>query len=129
MPVIYALRNALFLERPSAFQHQFVKSAEEERSHMTELEYKLINAKKKVTFEESKDSSDATEGMGDHASGVEAIQKNIRRKRGELKDKVQFKRKRAKVRISDLALPFFLLLYLFIIIIFTAFSSLFVFSP
>ncbi|CAK9168539.1 unnamed protein product [Ilex paraguariensis] len=51
VPVIIGLRNALLLEQPSAFQHQFAKSAEKERSHMTELEYQMINmgTKKLVT--------------------------------------------------------------------------------
>ncbi|KAK4401555.1 hypothetical protein Sango_0896200 [Sesamum angolense] len=56
-------RNALFLERPSTFQHEFAKTAEEERSHMTDLEYKMLKVKKKrVSTEEARDSSDANEG-------------------------------------------------------------------
>ncbi|XP_027072950.1 rRNA-processing protein utp23-like isoform X2 [Coffea arabica] len=96
VPLIYGLRNALFLEQPSAFQHQFVRSAEEDRSHMTDLEYKLLNVKKKnVAFEEAKDSSDANEDKNDGTLTVQAIQTNFRKKR-DLKDTVQFKRKRAK---------------------------------
>lgn len=97
VPVIYGLRNALFLEQPSAFQHQFVRSAEEDRSHMTDLEYKLLNVKKKnVAFEEAEDSSYANEGKDDGTFGVQAIQTNVRKKRGDMKDRVEFKRKRAK---------------------------------
>lgn len=109
VPVIYALRNALFLEQPSAFQHQFVKSTEEDRSHMTDLEYKLLNVRKKkiVDSEDAKDSSDVNEGKKDYTFGVQAIQTNIRKKRGDLKDKVQFKRKSAKVWIHDLASPIY----------------------
>ncbi|XP_027107137.1 rRNA-processing protein utp23-like [Coffea arabica] len=96
VPLIYGLRNALFLEQPSAFQHQFVRSVEEDRSHMTDLEYKLLNVKKKnVAFEEAKDSSDANEDKNDGTFTVQAIQTNFRKKR-DLKDTVQFKRKRAK---------------------------------
>ncbi|KAA8547582.1 hypothetical protein F0562_004011 [Nyssa sinensis] len=67
VPVIFGLRNALFLERPSAFQHYFVKSAEEERSHMTELEHKMLNMKRnnKLVTEEAGGSTDANEGVGD----------------------------------------------------------------
>lgn len=97
VPLIYGLRNALFLEQPSAFQHQFVRSAEEDRSHMTALEYKLLNVNKKnVAFEEAKDSSDANEDKNDGTFAVQAIQTNVRKKRGDLKDRVQFKRTRAK---------------------------------
>ncbi|CDP02904.1 unnamed protein product [Coffea canephora] len=96
VPLIYGLRNALFLEQPSAFQQQFVRSAEEDRSHMTDLEYKLLNVKKKnVAFEEAKDSADANEDKNDGTLTVQAIQTNFRKKR-DLKDTVQFKRKRAK---------------------------------
>ncbi|KAL2529937.1 PIN domain-like family protein [Forsythia ovata] len=56
VPVIYALRNSLFLERPSGLQHQFAKAAEEERSHMTKLEYKMLKKKKKVAIEEAADA-------------------------------------------------------------------------
>jgi len=42
VPLIYGLRNALFLESPSAFQRQYVKTSEEERLHMTEKEYKIL---------------------------------------------------------------------------------------
>ncbi|KAL3532816.1 hypothetical protein ACH5RR_006337 [Cinchona calisaya] len=97
VPLIYGLRNTLFLEQPSAFQHQFVKSAEEDRSHMTKLEYKLLNVKKKnVASEEVKDSSEANEGKEDHTFGFQAMQINMRKNGGDLNDKVQFKRKRAK---------------------------------
>ncbi|XP_049342671.1 uncharacterized protein LOC125806965 [Solanum verrucosum] len=65
VPVIFALRNALFLEQPSSFQRQFAKSAEEERLHMTDLESQIINT-------------------------------NVKRNGSDVKDKVRFKRKKAK---------------------------------
>ncbi|KAF3616786.1 hypothetical protein FXO38_34320 [Capsicum annuum] len=46
IPLIYALRNALFLEQPSPFPHQFVKSVEEEHLYMTDMKYN-DNAKHK----------------------------------------------------------------------------------
>lgn len=71
---------------------------------MTELEFKLLGVKKRsVAFEEAKNSSDANEGKDDDTFGFQAIRSNIRKKRGDLKDKIQFKRKRAKVRIRHLA--------------------------
>ncbi|KAM1499919.1 hypothetical protein ACFX15_022077 [Malus domestica] len=46
--VIYALRTALLLESPSDDQHQFVKTSEEQRLHMTDLEYKLLKKQKNI---------------------------------------------------------------------------------
>uniref|UniRef100_A0A5B6YH54 UTP23 sensor motif region domain-containing protein n=1 Tax=Davidia involucrata TaxID=16924 RepID=A0A5B6YH54_DAVIN len=98
VPVIFGLRNALFLERPSAFQHDFVKSAEEERSHMTELECKMLNMKRnnKLVTEEAGDSSDANEGGGDQILETHVVKTNSAKKRTDVKDKAQFKRKKAK---------------------------------
>ncbi|PKU63502.1 rRNA-processing protein UTP23 homolog [Dendrobium catenatum] len=42
VPVIYGLRNSLFLEQPSLNQKEFVKSTEEKRLHMDESEYQKI---------------------------------------------------------------------------------------
>ncbi|CAK9141771.1 unnamed protein product [Ilex paraguariensis] len=98
VPVIFGLRNALFLEQPSAFQHKFAKSAEKDRSHMTQLEYKMLNMskKKQLATEEEEDSSDVNEGVEGQISGCQALKTNNTRKRTDVKDKVQFKRKKAK---------------------------------
>ncbi|KAL6494832.1 hypothetical protein OROGR_031632 [Orobanche gracilis] len=97
VPVIYALRNALFLDRPSTFQHEFAKTAEEERSHITDLELKMLKLKKKrVANDEARDSSDANEDHEDHILETHDIRKNVKRNRLDAKDKAQFKRKRAK---------------------------------
>lgn len=97
VPVIYGLRNALFLEQPSPFQYQFAKAAEEERSHMSELEHKMLNMKKRrVAIEEQEDFSDGNEIKEDQTSRVSASKTNMRNKGKETKDKVQFKRKKAK---------------------------------
>lgn len=99
VPVIYGLRNALFIERPSAFQYQSAKAAEEQRSHMSELEHKMLNVKKRrVAIEEQEDFSDGNEIEEDHTSQVPAFKKNMRNKEKETKDKVQFKRNKAKVK-------------------------------
>ncbi|KAJ6395488.1 hypothetical protein OIU77_020689 [Salix suchowensis] len=60
VPLIFGLRNALFLEPPSAFQRQFAKNSEEERSHMTEKEAALLKKRTKDLVEnwEIGDSSD-----------------------------------------------------------------------
>ncbi|XP_057983507.1 uncharacterized protein LOC131168227 isoform X3 [Malania oleifera] len=99
VPVMFGLRKALLLEQPSAFQRQFVASSEEGRLHMTELEYDMLKrrTKNRQVSQESMDSSDADEGLGDPMSEIDAVRKtNTTRKRMGEKDKVQFKRKRAK---------------------------------
>ncbi|KAK7335869.1 hypothetical protein VNO80_27973 [Phaseolus coccineus] len=91
VPLIYGLRNALFLESPSAFQRQYVKTSEEERSHVTEKEYKILNGRvmNRQTYEEANKSiTEIREKVdsGDETINFEAVQK----------DKPLFKRKRAK---------------------------------
>ncbi|GFZ16267.1 PIN domain-like family protein [Actinidia rufa] len=103
VPLIFGLRNALLLEPPSAFQRQFAKSTEEERSQMSELEYKMLRMKKKTTLatEEAMESY-VNESEGDQNLHTQTVTKmNTGRKRKEVKDKIQFKRKKAKVMIRD----------------------------
>ncbi|CAK9139009.1 unnamed protein product [Ilex paraguariensis] len=77
VPVIIGLRNALLLEQPPAFQHQFAISAEKERLHMTELEYQMLNmGKTKLVTEEARDSSDFNEGVEDQISGSQVSKTN-----------------------------------------------------
>ncbi|XP_059657885.1 uncharacterized protein LOC132304299 isoform X2 [Cornus florida] len=98
VPVIFGLRNALFLEPPSAFQQRFVKCAEEERSHMTELEYEMLKMKKNKSLAtaDAGDSFDANEDLVDQSLGNQVVKANTVRKTIAVKDKVQFKRKKAK---------------------------------
>ncbi|KAI3520955.1 hypothetical protein L1887_10410 [Cichorium endivia] len=98
VPVIFALRNALFLEPPSQSQQQFAKSAEEQRSHMNELEFKmLVNKKKKRSAnEELGELSDGDEVLLDNNKIIEDLKKNAAKRKTDVKDKVQFKRKKAK---------------------------------
>ncbi|XP_019165425.1 PREDICTED: rRNA-processing protein utp23 isoform X2 [Ipomoea nil] len=100
VPVIYALRNALFLERPSTSQQQFANAAEEARSHMTGREYKELNIMKKRKLSDggAVDTSNASEEEEGHGLEVQNINTSVNRKRNrsDLKDKVQFKRKIAK---------------------------------
>lgn len=104
VPVIFGLRNALLLEPPSVSQRQFVKSSEEERLHMTELEHKLLSKrpKNRLTSKEMKDSSDENEALEDQNLGLQAAtNENNAKRRMVVKDRVQFKRNKAKVIIHD----------------------------
>lgn len=105
VPVIFGLRNALLLEPPSSFQRQFVKSSEEKRLRMTELEHELLSKgkKKRLTSTETEDSSDENEALEDQNLGLQAPAKANKMKRGMIvKDRVRFKRNKAKVIIHDL---------------------------
>ncbi|XP_052184100.1 uncharacterized protein LOC127796076 [Diospyros lotus] len=98
VPVIFGLRNALLLKPPSSYQREFVKSTEEKRSHMSELEYKMLRTKKKVKLavEEVQESSDVNERKVDQAlENQETIMSKNGGKRTEV-DRIQFKRKKAK---------------------------------
>ncbi|WMV52280.1 hypothetical protein MTR67_045665 [Solanum verrucosum] len=99
VPVIFALRNALFLEQPSSFQRQFAKSAEEERLHMTDLEYNMLRQMKKRRLssdDKQGDSSVASEEKIIDVSQAQIINTNVKRNGSDVKDKVRFKRKKAK---------------------------------
>lgn len=107
VPVIFGLRNALFIEQPSASERKFVKFKEEEHLHMTDLEIKMLNSKRQDRLA-ARESFGANEGLGDQVLGSETVVKaNIGRKRMAVNDKAQFKRKKAKV-VHDYFL-FFLL--------------------
>lgn len=95
VPVIFGLRNALFLEQLSSFQREFVKASEEERLHMTDSEYRLLQKRVKsvLNIEELKDP--AEEGTGNEDLQVKILASRVPRKT-DAKDKVQFKKKRAK---------------------------------
>ncbi|XP_057788382.1 uncharacterized protein LOC131005412 isoform X2 [Salvia miltiorrhiza] len=91
VPLVYALRNALFLERPSAFQQEFAKAAEEERSRMTDLEWKMLKLKKKrVANDEERDSSETEDQILETLSP----RTNVKMTRIDKADKAQVKRKK-----------------------------------
>lgn len=99
VPVIFALRNALFLEPPSSFQRQFVKNSEEERLHMTKLDYKMLQKRvgNKLIDKEADDSLGENEDSVGQNMGMPDLAKPQTAKKGmSVKDKVQFKRKKAK---------------------------------
>lgn len=97
VPLIFGLRNALFLQPPSAFQRQFAKNSEEERSHMTEKEVALLKKRTKDLVEnwEIGDSSDENGGPEDENLEMQP-QKYSSRKGMKVKDRPQFKRNKAK---------------------------------
>lgn len=99
VPLIFGLRNALLLEPPSAFQRQFVKTSEEARSRMNESEFKKL--KKSTNILETKeigDSSNKNEELENQKLEMQADKKTHYARKGMgVKDRPQFKRKRAKV--------------------------------
>ncbi|XP_028806014.1 rRNA-processing protein UTP23 homolog isoform X2 [Neltuma alba] len=101
VPLIYGLRNALFLEPVSAFQREFVKTSEEARSHITDREYKMLTNRLQSTSndEEAANSADEEKDLGDQTKDVKPVKKNRSSARNQMgvKDRPQFKRKKAKV--------------------------------
>ncbi|KAE8700013.1 PIN domain-like family protein, putative isoform 3 [Hibiscus syriacus] len=98
VPLIFGLRNALFLEQPSKFQRDFVKSSEEKRLHLTEKEFKALEKRTKGVSEnvDEEDSVDE-DGLGRHNPGLQPHNtRNYSGKERDVKDRVRFKRKRAK---------------------------------
>ncbi|EOY02974.1 PIN domain-like family protein, putative isoform 3 [Theobroma cacao] len=100
VPLIFGLRNALFLEPPSKFQREFAQSSEEKRLHMTDKEYKALEKRTTsiLANADAEDSSDE-EGLGYHSPGLLPHNtRNYAGKERDIKDRVRFKRKKAKVR-------------------------------
>ncbi|WOL18935.1 rRNA-processing protein [Canna indica] len=90
VPVIYGLRNSLFIEQPSSKQKEFVKSTEEKRLHMNEAEYLKLH-KKNLKDEMANNSEN------DMAEEPQ-VRKNISTAKRMLgvAEKSKFKRKMAK---------------------------------
>ncbi|KAK7274244.1 hypothetical protein RIF29_15326 [Crotalaria pallida] len=102
VPLIFGLRNALFLEPPSAFQRQYVKTSEEGRSLMTKQEYQILKdrVRNRLAGEEGENSiAEITEQQDLEVQPIsfQAEKRSITaRNQMGIKDKPQFKRKRAK---------------------------------
>ncbi|CAO2816444.1 unnamed protein product [Amaranthus hypochondriacus] len=94
VPVLYGLRNALLLEKLSKFQDEYLKAAEDERSRMTDSEFKLLHKRLKNTHG-LKDLSTDENGSDDEDLPLQNPVKRPLRKM-DTKDTVQFKRKKAK---------------------------------
>ncbi|XP_024029587.1 rRNA-processing protein UTP23 homolog [Morus notabilis] len=87
VPIIFALRNALFLEPISATQREHAKTLDKERSHMSEREQNVLKERVKNIKEE----------IGDQNLSVQAFKNTPKGKNGMwVKDTVQFKRKKVK---------------------------------
>ncbi|KAK9689517.1 hypothetical protein RND81_09G064300 [Saponaria officinalis] len=96
VPLMYGLRNAVYLDQLSSFQREYVKASEEERLRMTESEYKLLQNRLKKLSEV--DSSTTENANGDEMSAPRVLDNRKASRRGlDVKDKAQFKRKKAKV--------------------------------
>ncbi|OMO85570.1 hypothetical protein CCACVL1_10096 [Corchorus capsularis] len=98
VPLIFGLRNALFLEKPSKFQREYVKLSEEKRLHMTEKENKAL-AKRIGSISAKVDAGDSSdeEGLGHHSPGLQPHNtRNYPVINRDVKDRVRFKRKKAK---------------------------------
>ncbi|CAL9194906.1 unnamed protein product [Musa hybrid cultivar] len=90
VPVIYGLRNSLFIEQPSAQQRQYAKSTEEKRLHMGESEYlKLYKSDLKGVI-----TNDSTNRLTEGTQLTRNIS-TTKRMLG-VAEKSKFKRKRAK---------------------------------
>lgn len=101
VPLIFGLRNALFLEPPSASQRQFAQNSEEARMHVTESESRLLEKRtnKILNKQHFEDSSDENEGEREQNLHIEVERKKRSTRNGaDLKDRPQFKRKKAKVK-------------------------------
>lgn len=112
VPLIFGLRNALFLESPSAFQRKYASTSEEGRLHMTEKEYQILRDRtmNRLAGDEAINSNTEimeNEDYGDQTGIVQAVKRSINsRNQMGIKDKPQFKRKRAKVIIYTCAVSF-----------------------
>ncbi|XP_010524485.1 PREDICTED: rRNA-processing protein UTP23 homolog isoform X2 [Tarenaya hassleriana] len=103
VPLIFCLRNSLQLEQPSDFQRQFTKTSEEERQHMTEMERKMLEKRtKKILASNAEELNMNAENEEDDILPQLDERKHIMHEKGSsrnglgVKDRVQFKRKKAK---------------------------------
>lgn len=94
VPLIFGLRNALFMEQPSDAQRQFVKSLEEKRMHISETERNLL--KKKIKYEVEAEKTNGDEDSGDQNLDTQVVKKKKKSIPNNLKDRAQFKRNKAK---------------------------------
>ncbi|KAI4304058.1 hypothetical protein MLD38_039621 [Melastoma candidum] len=105
VPVIFGLRNALFLEKPSEAQHGFVKSFEEKRLHMTLAEKTLLK-KRTSRILGIHEQNDSNNEMKDHADGgletSTSRKPNVVKKDSVVKDRPRFKRRKAPNPLSCL---------------------------
>ncbi|CAA7391031.1 unnamed protein product [Spirodela intermedia] len=98
VPVIYGLKNSLFIEQPSMTQREFVKLSEEERLHASESEIRIL--KKKEGKDELPEQALTDCDTARDAFGGIDVNQNTRlrtaKKKLDSAEKSKFKRKRAK---------------------------------
>ncbi|KAF9600018.1 hypothetical protein IFM89_002491 [Coptis chinensis] len=96
VPVMYGLRNALFLDPPSQSQRKLANEMEEKRLHVTQSEYEVLvkSGRSNLATETAGDAPDTHEDQ----VGMEESQsrKYPGRRVSNVMDKARFKRKRAK---------------------------------
>ena len=102
MPLISAVGEKLFLGEPSRSQYQFAESSEAERLRMAYQEYIMKN--RRLSDDKQGNSSVASEEKIHDVSQAQIIKKNVKRNGSDVKDKVCFKRKKAKVRVHNIFL-------------------------
>ncbi|KAJ1267179.1 hypothetical protein BS78_07G036600 [Paspalum vaginatum] len=89
VPVIYGLKNSLFIEQPSVHQRKFAQLDEEKRLNMDVSEYKMLL---KAASEGKLDASEQGCGGEQHERPTSSLVKNAL----GVADKSKFKRNRAK---------------------------------
>ncbi|TMW94182.1 hypothetical protein EJD97_010650, partial [Solanum chilense] len=94
VPLISAVGEKLFLGEPSRSQYQFAESSEAERLRMAYQEYIMKN--RRLSDDKQGNSSVASEEKTHDVSQAQIIKKNVKRNGSDVKDKVCFKRKKAK---------------------------------
>ncbi|KAL9254019.1 rRNA-processing protein UTP23-like protein [Drosera capensis] len=106
VPVLYGLRTALLLEQPSTHQRDFVKSSEESRLHMTDLELQMLKKRtmerlSAVEAEEELKPDDAENQIDKDIkyqilATQSVVEREAERRKMQTEDGPRFKRKRAK---------------------------------
>lgn len=98
VPLIYGLKNSLFIEQPSKHQREYVASVEEKRLHMSNSEYPRLHKRGQDSSENNMiDLPSEHDGSENVVMKTQAMQNTYaaRRKLG-VADKSKFKRKIAK---------------------------------
>ncbi|KAL5982962.1 hypothetical protein ACLOJK_017042 [Asimina triloba] len=95
VPVIYGIRNSLFIDSPSMRQRKFIQTAEEERLHVSESEYNVLRKKVGVHVQNKSNEAGETLGKEDSTNQPRTKIDKARVVMG-VADTQKFKRKRAK---------------------------------
>ncbi|KAL5722839.1 hypothetical protein ACHQM5_006310 [Ranunculus cassubicifolius] len=97
VPVLYGLRNALFLDPPSESQRQHAVDMEEKRLHASESEMMLLQKRRKGSDLGTEITADAPEGEENSIVNSQMLaRRDSTRRAMNMMDKAKFKRKRAQ---------------------------------